>query len=158
MSPVDVVSCIYSVYLLGFWTPKFRRCLGYMLRLGCLALDLFFGQPFSHSHALKEPPNALRMQHVRAWRIPAARLRDVLPALHLLQLWPRLPGPLQRAVWRIAPEELQRGVPPPPKADRRQLEEEPRQGWERFRLQKLQRGALRRIVRKARRFTRELWV
>ena len=46
MSPVDVISCIYSVYVLSFWTsakelsfltclrPKFRRSLGYILRLG----------------------------------------------------------------------------------------------------------------------------
>ena len=56
---------------------------------------------------------------MKAWRIPAARLRDVLPALQALGFWQRLPGPLTRAVWRIAPEDLRRGVAPPPKPDRR---------------------------------------
>lgn len=124
MSPVDVISCIHAVHVMNFWTPKFRRSLGFML-----------------------------MEHVKAWRIPAARLRDVLPALHALGYWPRLTGSLQRAVWRIAPEDLKYQVPPPPKKplDGPQDDAEAqRTGWRRFGLQKIRPGMLRRISREAR--------
>ncbi|CAK9083579.1 unnamed protein product [Durusdinium trenchii] len=121
MSPVDVMSCVYSVYVLNFWTPKFRRSLGFML-----------------------------MQHVKAWRIPAARLRDVLPALHALGYWQRLPGALQRAVWHIAPEELRHQVPPAPRKpmDGQATEEQEVDGWKRFGLRKIKPGMLRRFQRR----------
>eukprot|EP00439_Symbiodinium_sp_Y106_P058788 s1545_g8.t1 len=124
LSPNDVLACCWAISAMGFYTPKFRRSLGFMLPA---------------------------MAHVKAWRIPASKLRDLLPALNELGYWQRLPGSLQRAVWRIAGEDLRRGVPTPPSAmegaspeERRRAMEEAlpwKSGWK---LPSIQPGLLRR--------------
>eukprot|EP00927_Polykrikos_kofoidii_P066592 TRINITY_DN62163_c0_g1_i1.p1 TRINITY_DN62163_c0_g1~~TRINITY_DN62163_c0_g1_i1.p1 ORF type:complete len:1087 (-),score=149.53 TRINITY_DN62163_c0_g1_i1:130-3285(-) len=81
----DVVSCIWSVYNLGFCKKKFRRTLGSSL--------LF---------------------HVKGRRIAPRTLRDILPALSHFGFWERLPAPLRRSVWRLASEKLRQGATPPP--------------------------------------------
>lgn len=122
LSPNDVLACCWAISAMGFYTPKFRRSLGFML-----------------------------MAHVKAWRIPASRLRDLLPALNELGYWQRLPGSLQRAVWRIAGEDLRRGVPTPPSAMEGASPEEKRRATEEalpwkssWKLPSIQPGLLRR--------------
>eukprot|EP00913_Durusdinium_trenchii_P020969 g19704.t1 len=100
------MSCVYSVYVLNFWTPKFRRSLGFML-----------------------------MQHVKAWRIPAARLRDVLPALHAL-------GQRVLHEWRWVPV-LTGAVRICSVGGGEEVD-----GWKRFGLRKIKPGMLRRFQRR----------
>lgn len=85
LSAPDVVSCIWSVHMLGFCAPKFRRTLGFVL-----------------------------LRHVKARKVAARTFRDLLPALVQLGFWERLPNSLRRSVWRLASDELRRGVSPPP--------------------------------------------
>jgi len=81
----EVVSCIWSVYTLGYCKPKFRRMLGTRLTISVSKRD-----------------------------IPARTLRDILPALSHLGYWERLPDSLRRSVWRLADEDLRQCATPPP--------------------------------------------
>lgn len=85
LQPEDLVSCIWSVHLLGFCKPKLRRSLGFMLT-----------------------------QHAKNRRIAPRSLLQVMPALGNLHMWGRLPLSLQRGVWRLAGEDQRRCVPEPP--------------------------------------------
>jgi len=84
----EVVSCIWSVHLLGFCKPKLRRSLGFVF-----------------------------LEQVRKRRVPARMICDVLPALSHLGYWERLPLSLQRSVWRLAEEDVRQSIaePPPPR-------------------------------------------
>jgi len=85
LQPHDLVSCIWSVHLLGFCKPKLRRSLGYML-----------------------------VHHAESSRIAPRSLVQVMPALGNLSLWDRLPLSLQRGIWRLAGEDQRRCVSKPP--------------------------------------------
>lgn len=81
----EIVSSIWAVHSLGFCKPDLRRSLGHLL-----------------------------MTNVRRGKIPARVLLDVLPALNEFGYWERLPGSLRRSIWRLASEDMRRGLSAPP--------------------------------------------
>lgn len=87
LSAADVVSCIWSIYILDFCGPRFQRSIRTML-----------------------------LERVKKQEVAARTLRDVLPALGHLQIWERLPNSLRRSVWRLAGDELRKGLAAPPPA------------------------------------------
>jgi len=116
LGAADTVSCIWSLYLLGFCKPKLQRSLGSALR-----------------------------DHVRNRRLPARTLRDVLPALSHFGFWQQLPGSLQRSVWRLAGDDLRRCAAAPEPSARPAMPiphgAQPGTDW---RLSALKRGMFRR--------------